>query len=807
MKGLKRFLRERFARDAEGAIGGQSIIAGTGLALALALTVLRIVILRNEFVGLSGYDRLAAVVAGSRQDWLFVLVLVVATMVLMRIFGAARGIGRGAIAFIVICNILLVWGIANVVAVHMLGEPVTLSWIHYSDVFNAPNIFDSLLHIFSPIVALFIIVAMLAFSLLALLTSLLLAQTSLTRWWPVLASLPVVAVLASYGLPGGTLEINSGKLLNPEIALVRSFFSERRLNVGLIGGGKEPLATDAPPLKVATPVAKPRVKPGQLRNVVLFTFESTSAKYMEGFNSVWPVTPNVRKYSAMGIRFTNIYAHTPASNFALVSLVAAIVPELSPYSMTYSYPDLDFDSIAEVLNARGFRTAFFNSSDNRFQNQGGFMAHVGFDTVRDHRDWPCETGIHEFGNATHQYLNTSNDRCTVPPVIDWIQQAPNRPFFVNIKTGMTHYPYFTGEDPRTYTSDENLNRYLNAVKVADDAFGMVMDFLVERDLLESTLVIVMGDHGEAFGEHGNYVHAAALYEENIHIPLIFINPNLFSGESADLVGGVSDIAPTALDLLGAPVPPRWQGRSLFSSQRNDAVLFFAPWNGFQVGFREGTKKFIFNANSGQSQLYDIKSDPYERNNLADGSPEETERAKRILASWVKAQQAWIDGYLRASGEEALQAYQPSGEGELVIFATGTSFKTPPKAEVVLDGLTVARFEVAAAPANAERAIPDAEVDAAVTTFRFPVTVPECAKRLEIRFLNDEWAGEGKTGDTDLYIRAVELAGHRYGPERYTLATDRAGGPRRDYFALWRTGSFWIDLDVGPECVTRNLVSD
>ena len=95
----------------------------------------------------------------------------------------------------------------------------------------------------------------------------------------------------------------------------------------------------------------------------------------------------------------------------------------------------------------------------------------------------------------------------------------------------------------------------------------------------------------------------------------------------------------------------------------------------------------------------------------------------------------------------------------------------------------------------------------MTAFRFPVTVPEGAKRLEIRFLNDEWAGEGKTGDTDLYIRAVELAGHRYGPERYTLATERAGGPRRNYFTLWRTGSFWIDLDVGPECVTRDLVSD
>ncbi|TGR89203.1 hypothetical protein EN834_36835, partial [bacterium M00.F.Ca.ET.191.01.1.1] len=72
-----------------------------------------------------------------------------------------------------------------------------------------------------------------------------------------------------------------------------------------------------------------------------------------------------------------------------------------------------------------------------------------------------------------------------------------------------------------------------------------------------------GDHGEAFGEHDDYVHASAIYEENVHIPLIMINKHLFHDQVVQSVGGIVDIAPTILDILGLPLPKQWQGRSLF----------------------------------------------------------------------------------------------------------------------------------------------------------------------------------------------------------------------------------------------------
>ncbi|WP_189587385.1 sulfatase-like hydrolase/transferase, partial [Mesorhizobium sp. M8A.F.Ca.ET.208.01.1.1] len=74
-----------------------------------------------------------------------------------------------------------------------------------------------------------------------------------------------------------------------------------------------------------------------------------------------------------------------------------------------------------------------------------------------------------------------------------------------------------------YTDDEKFNAYLNALKVGDTALGEILESLKQSGKLDSTLVVILGDHGEAFGEHGDYVHATALYDENVHIPLIMVN--------------------------------------------------------------------------------------------------------------------------------------------------------------------------------------------------------------------------------------------------------------------------------------------
>jgi arylsulfatase A-like enzyme len=205
-------------------------------------------------------------------------------------------------------------------------------------------------------------------------------------------------------------------------------------------------------------------------------------------------------------------------------------------------------------------------------------------------------------------------------------------------TNMTHYPYFTNQTLQRFGPDENmLNRYLNALHVGDSAFGTIMQWLEKSGLAAQTLVVVAGDHGEAFGRHHQLGHAGGIYEENCHVPLMLINPTLFEGQRHPTVGGLVDLAPTIMEVLGKPSPEQWQGRSLFSGHRTGRTYFFSPWSDYLFGYRNGDLKLIYNATKDRYEIYDLSSDPEERfNRVADYRPQIQPGVSR-LAGWVQHQ--------------------------------------------------------------------------------------------------------------------------------------------------------------------------
>ena len=180
------------------------------------------------------------------------------------------------------------------------------------------------------------------------------------------------------------------------------------------------------------------------------------------------------------------------------------------------------------------------------------------------------------------------------------------------------------------------NRYLNALSESDAAFGRLIRWLEKTARAADTLVVVLGDHGEAFGQHHNYGHAAQVYEENIHIPLLLIQPGWFHGETNPTVCGVVDLAPTVAEILGLSADPEWQGRSLFSTQRTGRVYFFAAWSDFLMGYREGAVKKVYNATVDRHLVFDLAADPEERHNLAPAMDREaTREITQRVAAWVQ----------------------------------------------------------------------------------------------------------------------------------------------------------------------------
>ncbi|WP_160973649.1 sulfatase-like hydrolase/transferase [Thalassovita mangrovi] len=767
-----------------------------GAILGLILAVARAIALRDGIAEARLGDAISLMVRGLGQDWLIVLVLTLVFAALVRAFEAGFWGRLFAGLFAVLAVLVMAAGLANLVALHMLGAPLTMEWLAYSDLDNSDVALDYLRGLVTPQV---VVVGVIAIGALLGGAQYLSRRPQLGA--PVmLLGLMAFAVITGFAQQGRPMTVAAARLENPIVAFTASLKGEGGLD-GLMAGdwGRQEM-----PFGPADPLPHPDAPAKPIRNAIIFAYESTPAKQVQGWGGTQPVTPHLAASLKHALAFDRAYAHVPASNYFLVSIFTAIAPELSPVSMLSSWPDLDATFLPEVMGLNGLRTAFFNSSDNRFQNTEGLVRATGFDQVGDYRDWDCETGVYEFESVTDKYLNTSSDLCTIDEIVKWIEQRPDDPFFVAFRTGMTHYPYFPGENPQDYVEDESRNNYLNALRVGDEAFGKLMAYLDETGLAEETLVVVLGDHGEAFGEHGTYVHAAGINEENVHIPLALVNPQLFDGSRSDLIVGISDIAPTIADLLGFPIPSSWQGKSVFAENRKNGVLFFSPWNGFLVGYREEDEKFIYNGHTGEAALYDLASDPEERTNLAKADPKAAQAARDKLGAVVAAHSKYIDWLLSQAGARKLAKADAS---VIEITATGTSYKSPPEGWVMLDGENVGGFKVTSAPSNADHAISRDEIDAAVTTFKMPVSAGSCPRRIEVYFLNDEWEGEGQTGDTDLYIRSVSFAGTTYYFNRFSSTEEGTGKVSGDYFHLWRKGGLKIDLDLDQDCLSAELADN
>src|SRR5262249_51877045 len=148
---------------------------------------------------------------------------------------------------------------------------------------------------------------------------------------------------------------------------------------------------------------------------------------------------------------------------------------------------------------------------------------------------------------------------------------------------------------------------------ADEALGQLLDGLRSRGLDERTLLVITGDHGEAFGQHdGNFGHVLFLYEENVRVPYLIVAPGLTRrAERVGRVVSLIDMAPTILDLLGVRAPAGNQGRSMLDAETGLA-LFCTDYSLGLLGLRDGRWKMIHELDSGRDRLFDLEADAAEQ---------------------------------------------------------------------------------------------------------------------------------------------------------------------------------------------------
>ncbi|MHB8954496.1 MAG: LTA synthase family protein [Pirellulaceae bacterium] len=568
------------------------------------------------------------------------------------LLGRCRRAGMWLYAgFLVASEFMLLAGLANTEVVRQLGRPLSYEWLYYSDFFLSPDARDIVLAAFTwklavafgCLSALFVLLAIVGGKVGQVLVQ------RMARSGRVVA-LGMGVLWFSYLLVGSQY-VQRGdwayeRMANPVWVLARSLViasrSPKLLTIPTPYDDEEFRPPSAPP----TPTPFSGNPP---RNVVVWVFESLPAEYVGAYGSKYPVTPELDRWTSHAAVFSNIYAHSPSTNKSLFSLLCSTYPWVSYRSVTQEKPEIALPSITSQLKQQGFATAIFYSGDLEYQNAIEFVKQRGFDFVQDYRTRPTKRPL--FTHSRWTFLNGTDERSTADSLVEWIDTRRDKPFFAMLWTTQTHYPYFAyGKEESLGPAANFFNRYLNALKYGDRAFGEMMRWLDERSLLDDTLVVVMGDHGEAFGRHGQLSHGHMIYEENCHVPLILINRRLFRGETYETVGGLIDVAPTIAHILNLPPAVNWQGRSLFAPDRPDRTYFFAPWSDSLYGMRQGNRKLIYNASQNRFEVYDLANDPEETTNLAAQWQEFVDEGQNRLASWLQYQNRLFDKLMKQSRE-------------------------------------------------------------------------------------------------------------------------------------------------------------
>jgi arylsulfatase A-like enzyme len=442
-------------------------------------------------------------------------------------------------------------------------------------------------------------------------------------------------------------------------------------------------------------------------NVVLVTVDSLRADAVEtpGEDNR---TPEIGRLAAGGVTFENAFAHGNWTPFSFPGILGS--RSVFAESETIGLPDSP--TLAEVLNEAGFATGGFNASNGFLTPHWGydrgfeeFESFIGGDDMNRYQQYlaahptinawvqlaasPVRRFVHWLrdGRRDQPFADTSRMLTTENRASRFIEAA-TEPFFLWVHYMDTHTPYVPAPQHLREVTDRGIQThrllrthfragrglevsdqqladlqalYDGALRQTDASIGRLRETLTEAGVAEETALIVAGDHGEEFMEHGNLSHYPKLYDDLVHVPLIVFLP---SGEARTVSEpvGLDSIPPTVAGLLGLDAPSAWDGSSLVPAMSGDQ-----PPNGpvcsvavrgesiteqpiprgladgqLYVSARSAEWVYIENTETGETELYNREDDPTQQRDLT-GTDEVPEDVLAELADAVAEHAGGLGG--------------------------------------------------------------------------------------------------------------------------------------------------------------------
>ncbi len=327
------------------------------------------------------------------------------------------------------------------------------------------------------------------------------------------------------------------------------------------------------------------------------------------------ITPVLDQLSAEGVRFDRAIVQVPITLPSHASILTGAYPV---YHGIRDFGGIKLkderETLTEILKANGYQTAAFVSS---FALDSAWGLDQGFETYHDDFDLSSYQGVGF--NAVER-----RGDLTVDLVVDWLGKNldPQRPLFLWVHLFDPHDPY---EAPSPYRERFADSPYDGEVAFVDAQIGRLIEKYRAAGRYESSLIVVMGDHGEGLGEHGEETHGFFVYNSTLHVPLLMRFPEgEYGGQRVAQVVESIDVAPTILQQLRLPRGKEMQGTGLIGNIRRQRASkgttgygesFYAKyhfgWSSL-TSFQDDRYKFI---RAPRKEFYDLQADPGETRNL------------------------------------------------------------------------------------------------------------------------------------------------------------------------------------------------
>jgi arylsulfatase A-like enzyme/Tfp pilus assembly protein PilF len=391
-------------------------------------------------------------------------------------------------------------------------------------------------------------------------------------------------------------------------------------------------------------------------NVVVITLDTTRADRMGFLGSDRGLTPNLDALAHVALVFSRAYAQVPLTTPSHATIFTGTYPQFNHVNYMGDPLGKGLPFLPDILHRSGYKTAAFVGALVLDPTKLASGFDRGFDVYDAgfHRRRPGEDNYHSLERRGEEVLRRA---------LSWLNKHPAGPFFLWIHLYDPHDPY---SPPEPYRTRYQAYPYDGEIAYTDSVVGKLIAELRMRGLFDGSLIAVMADHGEAFGEHGEKHHGIFLYDETIHVPLLIKLPRQHTAMNVENRVGLVDVAPSILRAAHLAVPDAMQGQSLShfatpdkteisgQSDSDSPIYSESGYGHLSFGWsvlkawRAGNYLYV---DAPERELYDQSADPLAKHNLAPDAKAVVETAAAQMTEFRRKTVAESTEKTRLSAEQ------------------------------------------------------------------------------------------------------------------------------------------------------------